>query len=114
MRYRVLLYIAGLLAIVTFSYDRFFTSISNALLYVSSLFIFVLLSLYIILNRKYDDIKEAWKSWNIVQKVVLFLMIITNIYILGIVNLFSDLIFILIYVGLNYTLYVLILKPKYK
>jgi hypothetical protein len=63
--------------------------------------------------KKYYIIKEVWHSWNVFQKVVLFLMIITNIYILGIVDLFSNFINIIIYVGMNYTLWLLILKPKH-
>lgn len=58
------------------------------------------------------NIKELWKSWNMFQKVALFLILVVNVYILGEVDLFSKLIYLFTYICVNYIIYILLLKPK--
>jgi len=65
--------------------------------------------LYLLTNKKSNKfLKGLWKSWNTVQKIVLLLMIIINIYILGEVDLFSKLIYFILYIGLNIFAYIIL------
>ena len=65
--------------------------------------------LYLLANKKSNkSLKGLWKSWNIVQKIVLLLMIITNIYILGEVDLFSKFVYFTLYIGMNILAYIIL------
>jgi len=63
---------------------------------------------------KIFSLNEIWKSWTTAQKMVLLLMIIINIYILGEVNLFSKFVYFMMYMCMNYIVYILFLKKESK
>ena len=112
MRRKWLLNMAAVLSGGIYIIDRFIYSINNIIFYISASLAGMLLVMYMFINKKNIFLKELWKSWNTAQKIVLLLMFIINIYILGEIDLFSNILYCIIYICMNYIGYILFLKTE--
>lgn len=113
MRRKRYIYFLCMISIVIFFIDKFLLSLNNSILYMVLGLIYIIAFILILTDKKkINTMKKIWAGWKTFQKIIAVLIIFINVYVLGQMNIFSDIITAIVYIGANVTICYLGLKPE--